>query len=100
MFSKLIPRNSTGFKVCVTENPHYQVPIPLFPEPDKGCTGNEMVKLKLGINPLVASSSTYESHTRLGSAMHSCILLFAATNKLFKNTIYPLTLFLVEISLS
>ena len=60
MFSKLIPHKSTGFEVLVTENPRWQAPIPLFPEPDKGETGTEKVKLKLHRNPTVASSLTYE----------------------------------------
>ena len=60
MFSKLIPRKSNGFEVRVTENPRWQAPIPLFPEPNEGETGTEMVKLKLRRNPTVTSSPTYE----------------------------------------
>ena len=45
----------------MTKNPSWKAPIPLFPEPDKGETGTEMVKLKLRRNPTLASSPTYEN---------------------------------------
>jgi hypothetical protein len=35
MFSKLIPRKSSGFEVRVTDNPRWQAPIPLYPEPTR-----------------------------------------------------------------
>jgi hypothetical protein len=42
MFSKLIPHNSAGFEVRVTDNPRWHAPIPLYPEPDMGETKNKM----------------------------------------------------------
>jgi hypothetical protein len=60
MFSKLIPRKSSGFEVQVTNNPRWQAPILLYPEPDTGETEIEMVKVKLRRNPTVASSPNYE----------------------------------------
>jgi hypothetical protein len=64
MFSKLIPRKSPGFEVQVTDNPRWQAPIPLYPEPDMGQTKIEKVKVKSRRNPTVATSSTHEnSHT-------------------------------------
>jgi RNase H-like domain found in reverse transcriptase len=56
MFSKLIPRKSTGFEVGVTENPRWQAPILLYPESVEA----KMVKVKLRRNPTVASSAEYE----------------------------------------
>ena len=59
MFSKPNPCKLTGFEVHVTDNPCWQAPILLYPEPDKGETGTEMGKLKLRRNPMVALSPTY-----------------------------------------
>jgi len=33
MLSKMVPRKSRGFETRVTENPKFQAPIPLYPEP-------------------------------------------------------------------
>jgi hypothetical protein len=44
----------------VTNNPHWQAPIPLYPEPDTGETEIKKVKVKLRRNLTVASSPTYE----------------------------------------
>jgi hypothetical protein len=44
----------------VTDNPHWQAPIPLYPEPDTGETEIKKVKVKLRRNPTVASSPTYK----------------------------------------
>jgi hypothetical protein len=60
MFSKLIPRKSSGFEVQVTDNPRWQAPIPLYPEPDTGETEIKKVKIKTRRNPMVTSSPTYE----------------------------------------
>jgi hypothetical protein len=60
MFSKQIPRESFGFEVQVTNNPRWQAPISLYPEPDTGETEIEKVKVKLSRNPTVVSSPTYE----------------------------------------
>jgi hypothetical protein len=32
MFSKLISRKSSGFEVLVTNNPHWQAPVLLYPK--------------------------------------------------------------------
>jgi hypothetical protein len=53
MFSKLIPRKSAGFEVRVTDNPHKQTPILLYPEPDRGETEIKKVKVKLRRNPII-----------------------------------------------
>jgi hypothetical protein len=45
----------------VTDNPHWQAPIPLYPEPDMDETEIEKVKVKLRKNLTVASSPTYEN---------------------------------------
>jgi hypothetical protein len=60
MFFKLIPPKLSGFEVQVTDNPCWQAPIPLYPEPDMGETEIKKVKVKLRRNPTVASSPTYE----------------------------------------
>jgi hypothetical protein len=60
MFFKIIPRNSSGFEVQVTDNLRWQAPIPLCPEPDTGETKIKKVKVKLRRNPTVGSSTTYE----------------------------------------
>jgi hypothetical protein len=44
MVSKLIPRNSTGFEVQVTNNPIWQAPILLYPKPDTSETEIKKVK--------------------------------------------------------
>jgi hypothetical protein len=60
MFSKLIPRKSSGFEVQLTDNPHWQAPIPLYHEPNMGENKIKKVKVKLRRNPTVASSPTYK----------------------------------------
>jgi hypothetical protein len=44
----------------VTDNPHWQTPIPLYPELYTCETKIKKVKVKLRRNPTVASSPTYE----------------------------------------
>ena len=44
----------------MTDNPCWQTPILLYPEPDEGETRTEMVQVKLCRNPTMASSSMYE----------------------------------------
>jgi hypothetical protein len=60
MFSKLIPHKSSSFEVQVTNNPHWQAPILLYPEPYTDETEMVKVKVKLRRNPTVESSPTYE----------------------------------------
>jgi hypothetical protein len=60
MFSKLILRKSSGFEVRVTDNPRWQAPIWLYPEPSTDETKIKKVKVTLRRNPTVASSPTYE----------------------------------------
>jgi hypothetical protein len=68
MFSKLIPRKSSGFEVRVTDNPLWQAPIPLYPEPNTGETKFK-VKVKLHRNPIVSSSPIYEKSYTCGLEM-------------------------------
>jgi hypothetical protein len=61
MFSKLILRKKAGFEVQVTDNPCWQAPILLYPEPNTVETKIKKFKVKLLKNSTVASSPTYES---------------------------------------
>jgi hypothetical protein len=70
MFSKLILRKSSGFEVRVTDNPRWQAPIPLYPEPDTDETKIKKVKVKLRRTPTVASPPTYKSLTLFGLVIH------------------------------
>jgi hypothetical protein len=51
MLSKIVPRKSHGFETRVTDNPEFQVLIPLYPESDKTEAEVDKVKVKLRRNP-------------------------------------------------
>jgi hypothetical protein len=43
----MIPRKSEDFEIQVTNNPRWQDPIPLYPEPNTGETEIKKVKVKI-----------------------------------------------------
>jgi hypothetical protein len=60
MLSKAIPRRSRVFEPRITENPKFQAPIPLYPEPDTVDGEADKVKVKLRRNPSQSTSAVYE----------------------------------------
>ena len=57
--SKLVSREAIGFKTCVTDNPRFQAPLPLYPEPDMVDAEVDKVKVKLLINRLRRSTRRF-----------------------------------------
>jgi hypothetical protein len=51
MLSKMVPLKSCGFETRVTDNPKFQAPISLYPEPDETEAEVDKVKVKLQRNP-------------------------------------------------
>jgi hypothetical protein len=60
MLMKAIPRRDCVFELEITENPKYQAPIPLYPEPDTTVGDADKVKVKIRRNTSQSTSVVYE----------------------------------------
>jgi hypothetical protein len=64
MLSKMVPWKSCGFETRVTDNPKFQAPISLYPEPDETEAEVDKVKVKLQRNPAQTTPPIYKkNHT-------------------------------------
>jgi hypothetical protein len=70
--SKMVPRKSRGFETRVTDNPKFQAPIPLYPEPDEIEAEVDKVKVKLRRNPV---QTTYPIYDKTYTPPGRCIRL-------------------------
>jgi hypothetical protein len=76
MLSKAIPRKSRVFEPRITENPKFQAPIPLYPEPDMIDGEADKVKVKLRRNPSQSTSAVYEKIYTMDRSYDRGVLLF------------------------